>query len=273
MMKFLIALTAAIALAGCKKSNISPILAIGSDSTVTITWTSQYTDPDYYNIYYSTIEGAASEGQKITEIYESSNKIGTLIHTDLENGETYYYVVTVVGLDGVETQPSAEVSAMPTTTPDAAVMGRYLPIGDNGEIVRDIGTGLEWQRCKVGQTWNGDELACDGEYSTYAWSDAANLTAPGGFRTPSIQELQTLIYCSSGLQFSFGKTLCDSDSQYPTIVEDVFPNGESGRVWSSTKVPLLMPPSSYNVIFGSGTYDAVSYNITPFSVRLVRSVQ
>ena len=33
--------------------------------------------------------------------------------------------------------------------------GRYLIQGDNGDVVLDTATGLEWQRRSEGQTWNG----------------------------------------------------------------------------------------------------------------------
>ena len=62
--------------------------------------------------------------------------------------------------------------------------------GSNGSIVRDTTTGLEWQRCPYGQSWTGS--GCSGEAWKGSWEDAVRLTAPGGFRLPTISELRTL---------------------------------------------------------------------------------
>ena len=62
--------------------------------------------------------------------------------------------------------------------------------GSHGSIVRDSKTGLEWQRCPYGQSWTGS--GCNGEAWRGSWEDALRLTAPGGFRLPTISELRTL---------------------------------------------------------------------------------
>ena len=62
--------------------------------------------------------------------------------------------------------------------------------GSHGSIVRDSKTGLEWQRCPYGQSWTGS--GCNGEAWRGSWEDALRLTAPGGFRLPTIDELKTL---------------------------------------------------------------------------------
>ena len=62
--------------------------------------------------------------------------------------------------------------------------------GSSGSIVRDNTTGLEWQRCAYGQSWTGS--GCSGAAWRGTWDDAVRITAPGGFRLPTIDELQTL---------------------------------------------------------------------------------
>ncbi|OPH38006.1 DUF1566 domain-containing protein [Moraxella equi] len=73
-------------------------------------------------------------------------------------------------------------------------------------IWRDPKTGLYWDRCSVGQTWNG--TTCTGTPIELNWQDAkdyvkkfTNEQAKGGYtnwRLPTIQELSTIRYCSKG---------------------------------------------------------------------------
>ncbi|MDY0164272.1 DUF1566 domain-containing protein [Desulfobotulus sp.] len=60
----------------------------------------------------------------------------------------------------------------------------------NGAIVRDNNSGLEWQRCAYGQSWTGS--GCSGSAWQGSWHDAVRITAPDGFRVPTIDELKTL---------------------------------------------------------------------------------
>ena len=62
--------------------------------------------------------------------------------------------------------------------------------GSNGSIIRDNNTGLEWQRCAYGLSWTGS--GCSGAAWEGTWEDAVRITAPGGFRLPTIDELKTL---------------------------------------------------------------------------------
>jgi hypothetical protein len=62
--------------------------------------------------------------------------------------------------------------------------------GSNGSIIRDNTTGLEWQRCPFGQSWTGSD--CSGAAWIGRWSAAIRMTASGGFRLPTIDELKTL---------------------------------------------------------------------------------
>ncbi|MDY0362639.1 MAG: DUF1566 domain-containing protein [Desulforegulaceae bacterium] len=62
--------------------------------------------------------------------------------------------------------------------------------GSNGSILRDTHSGLEWQRCPYGQSWTGS--GCSGTAWRGKWDDAVRITAPGGFRLPTVDELRTL---------------------------------------------------------------------------------
>lgn len=73
-------------------------------------------------------------------------------------------------------------------------------------IWRDAKTGLMWDRCSIGQSWNG--TTCTGQAIELNWQDAkdyvkkfTNQQAKGGYsdwRLPTIQELSSIRYCSKG---------------------------------------------------------------------------
>ncbi|MBF0414080.1 MAG: DUF1566 domain-containing protein [Desulfamplus sp.] len=160
--------------------------------------------------------------------------------------------------------------------------GRYQEVaGTNGSVIKDTVTGLEWQRCSVGQTWNSVTKSCDGTQSTFDWNTAAALTQTGGWRTPTLSELATLVYCTDpppviGLtneRYSCGMN--GNTFQIPTIWKDAFPinlDAEEHWYWSSTKQEGWgeNPGWGYGVSFYWGTYNYWDFtNLNP--VRLVKS--
>jgi hypothetical protein len=142
------------------------------------------------------------------------------------------------------------------TTPNS----RYQ-ILNNGTEVKDLLTGLIWQRCSLGQLWDGG--ACTGSATKYTWQQAlqAANSVGNGWILPNIKELSSL-----------ANRACFN----PAINSIVFPNTYSSRdyddaIWSSS-------PDSYNsqlawVVFSSlGT----SYNYGKGytgTVRLMRASQ
>ncbi|WP_200154933.1 DUF1566 domain-containing protein [Chromatium okenii] len=152
---------------------------------------------------------------------------------------------------------------------------RYLPLGDNGEIIRDVRTGLEWQRCSVGQTWNKTTQKCDGDAAMFDWDTAIKQTATGGFRIPTIDELKTLVYCSSGTPVTIGMTAdltpCSGTYNQPTIVAWAFPNTPSSWFWSGSPYASTTY-GAWRVYFNDGSANGY-YRSYAYSVRLVRSGQ
>lgn len=75
------------------------------------------------------------------------------------------------------------------TAPDS----RYeLVVGSSGVEVLDKQTGLIWQRCSLGQSWDG--TTCTGAASTHTWADALTKAKAlgNGYRLPNIKELHSL---------------------------------------------------------------------------------
>lgn len=70
--------------------------------------------------------------------------------------------------------------------------GQFTAIGDGAEI-HDKATNLIWQRCSLGQTWNG--TTCTGEPSSHNWQEADALSQQlgNGYRLPTIAELSSLV--------------------------------------------------------------------------------
>lgn len=165
------------------------------------------------------------------------------------------------------------------------IANRYQVRGLDGDIIYDTVTGLEWQRCSVGQTWSASTQTCTGNALRFTWDDIRQLTLPGGFRVPTLEELRTLVYCSSGqpAYFKNADGTCSGDYKRPTIVQRAFPNIPA---IASEAVPSLPPASNFwsasphagnpalawgvSFSFGSDRWNFREHNR---HVRLVRDAQ
>jgi hypothetical protein len=116
-------------------------------------------------------------------------------------------------------------------------------------------TGLVWQRCSVGQTWNG--TSCTGTAQTYTYDQALALkTSFAGnsdWRLPNANELHTIV---------------EYGSYNPAINTALFPNTPDNYYWSASPVA----GSSYYAWivyfdYGYGSWDGKG---SSYFVRLVR---
>lgn len=108
------------------------------------------------------------------------------------------------------------VGGMAETTPSS----EFLVIED-GSVVRHERTTLEWQRCALGQTWNGKSNLCEGRPKASSWDKAAKLAAAleGDWRLPTTEELLSIV---------------EKCHVSPSINPQVFPNTPASLFWTSS---------------------------------------
>ena len=149
--------------------------------------------------------------------------------------------------------------------------GRFLPIED-GSVVRDTVTNLEWQRCSLGQAWNAAASTCDNTATTYTWDNAITQT-DGDFVLPSKEQLRTLVYCSNTQAYDSNgnDSSCGEGAEVPTINQQAFPGTPSSWFWSSSPYADYAS-SAWDVGFGNGNVYWVNKNYH-LQVRLVRAGQ
>jgi uncharacterized caspase-like protein len=144
-------------------------------------------------------------------------------------------------------QPPAPVQTQQATE---TIDGRYQILAGGAEV-KDMKTGLVWQRCSVGQTWSG--VTCDGKAKTFSFDEAQKL-AGTGWRVPGKDELASLI---------------DRREGTPAINKTAFPNIRLEWFWSSSVGDGSL---AWLVLFGNGNV-SYSYRSHPSAVRLVRASQ
>jgi hypothetical protein len=252
----------------------------GANGTIS----AMYTLDDLYNRLITGATGAKRTGS-FTE--PNSGPTAGTMHTlnaimakmpavDATNGATAADVAsgkTFWGLSGGAWGPQTG-TAEAFCTRSGSGWPCYLPLGTTGAVVRDLATGLDWQRCSVDQTWNAGTQTCDGTALSYTWDQAMAKWPPTAeWRLPTIAELRTLVYCSTGTPVRIDMTdysACSGWYVSPTILSWAFPNTPDQPFWSSS------PNADYSdkawvVSFNSGVGYA-SKGI-PFYVRLVRGGQ
>ena len=144
-----------------------------------------------------------------------------------------------------------------------SILGEFTPSSDfldngNGTVTHKT-TSLTWQRCNVGQTWDG--ITCNGVPSNIPFSKVSskNDTFAGfsDWRLPTISELLTIV------EYSINS---------PSINAKLFPNTKSDVFWTSTKSFINTDNLRQVEFFSGSTYG--SYGGSPsnsnLSARLVR---
>jgi len=145
-----------------------------------------------------------------------------------------------------------ENTAIAATTPSA-------DFSDNGDgTVTHHTTGLIWQRCSLGQSWDG--VNCTGEATVFSWPEALaaavqhSLAGFSDWRLPNKNELASIV---------------EYRCYQPAINNQQFPNTPSAWYWSSSP-GANESGNAWDVSFDGGSvYSRNKYDSS--HVRLVRA--
>lgn len=148
----------------------------------------------------------------------------------------------------------SENTAITATTPSA-------DFSDNGDgTVTHHTTGLIWQRCSLGQSWDGTD--CTGSATAFNWQQALaaatqhTLAGFSDWRLPNKNELASIV---------------EYRCYQPAINNQQFPNTTSAWYWSSSPLAYGSGLACY-VDFSYGNVDCNALDNDSY-VRLVRSGQ
>jgi len=136
-------------------------------------------------------------------------------------------------------------------------------VDNHDGTITDTATGLMWQKCGMGQTYNSSTNGCDGSASEYTWQQALAecenfvLAGHSDWRLPNRNELQSII---------------DYSRYNPAIDTIYFSNTMSSGYWSSTTDAYKTSDIYYAwlVHFDYG-YVSNEYKNYNYYVRAVRS--
>ncbi|MEZ7206513.1 DUF1566 domain-containing protein [Pseudoalteromonas sp. DY56-GL79] len=137
---------------------------------------------------------------------------------------------------------------------------RYT-INSNGTVL-DSQTGLMWQRCNFGQSYNATSQSCEDNAQQLTWQQAlmvANEDQFAGFtdwQVPNVKELASIVY---------------HECVTPAINITVFPTTKSNNYWSAT-TQTSQPQFAWVYQFADGKNNPTIKTADAF-VRLVRYYQ
>lgn len=171
---------------------------------------------------------------------------------------------------------------LPDPTATTYIEGRYVARGTQEEYIEDTLTGLVWKRCADGQTWDNTSYSCLGRATSLNFgaangdeliedendSDNMHIT---GFIMPSLEQLQTLIYCPDQplTPENIGIGECTGFYNQATLATEVFPDAERSTHWTSTCMSETC--TSYKgVDFSTGLISTYNSPSAPYPLRRVR---
>lgn len=205
----------------------SNVIATSSGSSVSLEW--DMSSGIQYDVYYSSDKDMQTNGYAV---YENSglvvNATSPLVLGSLATAKSYYFIVKAKA-SGLESAPSSKAWAVT----------RYTFAGTNSEFIVDSVSGLTWERCLFGQTWNNSTKSCDGVATILSESQAYNMKTPGpdGWRISSPAELGSLAFCNGESVPYFrpqavppsGDAPCSLINDKWGVVLDFFPTGATDK--------------------------------------------
>ena len=194
------------------------------------------------------------EDSSFKHLYENNyyeSKSSSLYNVVFNTGEYISTIATAIPANNVRLIRGTQwFGTLPTNT-EATLITDFMNNQDG--TVTHTKTGLTWQRCSVGQTWN--DVDCDGTATPLTYEKATALTSNVGgktdWRLPTFQELRTLI---------------DKDNKIETFV---FPHAPTGKFWSSINYTGGDKSNAFYVSFND-SYVFYAPKTTANLVRLVR---
>ncbi|WP_341939657.1 Lcl domain-containing protein [Marinimicrobium sp. C2-29] len=234
-----------------------------SSSEASSSSSSSIQPPTQYMIFTLTDGFGSIEPQQI-----NVDEGGSASFTVRENDG--YTIESVSGCDGTLSQDSYSVSGLwsdctieatfklQPSQPGDIIDERYRVNEDDPGVVTDLETGLEWKRCPEGAEWGGSE--CEGEGERYELEESQSLTFENGWRIPSREELESIIYCSAGVSDGGEADLskCEPGSQSPTLNLRAFPGAQPDSLyWSGTPTAKL-DDSFWAVSFSDGATQSLT---------------
>ncbi|WP_169697697.1 DUF1566 domain-containing protein [Methylophaga nitratireducenticrescens] len=177
-----------------------------------------------------------------------------------------------------------KVNTQPATQPVIKGSITQRDYVSNEGLVVDRDNNVMWMRCSIGQTWNGN--TCTGTAASLTKQEAENVVQAqtyGGYsdwRLPTVDELESLIYCSNGIDarrydLNLGCEDKVNQSSYliPTYSHDVFPAEqypEYNNYWSTSE-SKTSPGYTLMIEFNEGRVNMHDKSWAKRSVRLIRS--
>jgi hypothetical protein len=134
----------------------------------------------------------------------------------------------------------------PLTRPDS----RYEAVDDKGAQVKDLDTGLVWQRCVHGQQWDGK--SCAGDPIAQDWNLAVKTANAAGWRLPNQKELEGL---------------AEKSCSELALNQTWFGSGPSGWVWTATD---MGSPDGAVVVHSGSSLIANLVKKLPLFIRWVK---
>jgi hypothetical protein len=189
-------------------------------------------------------------------------------------------VVTAVPRDVATAGPSEPVAKVSVRNAAPMIDGYEIlddPVLGQASLARDPKTGLVWQRCSVGQSWSAS--TCTGEAKQFTFHGAQKL-AGNGWRVPTLRELHSLVWCSSGQTKDRDDpqdggpviaNYCQGQYQSPTIRSGAFPATSSTWYWTSSPY-VGVSDFAWGVLFNGGSVNG-DLRGNGSQVRLVRASQ